>query len=85
MTGPQPPRELASAVHRAWVSFVVSGDPGRPAYDLGRRPVTHLGERLGVEGDPGGDERRLWKGIRRPRMLRALPSSSRAREEPLDQ
>ncbi|HZS89678.1 MAG TPA: carboxylesterase family protein, partial [Chloroflexota bacterium] len=64
LTGPEPPVELASAMHRAWVDFVAGGDPGWPAYDLDRRPVMRFGERSGVEDDPGGGERRLWEGVR---------------------
>ncbi len=64
LTGPEPPVELASAMHRAWVDFVAGGDPSWPAYDLDRRPVMRFGERSGVEDDPGGGERRLWEGVR---------------------
>lgn len=64
LTGPHPPRDLADAMHRAWVAFVVEGDPGWPPYDLQRRAVMRFGERSRVEDDPGGDRRRLWEGIR---------------------
>jgi para-nitrobenzyl esterase len=36
--GPDGPQALADAMHRAWVSFVVSGDPGWEAWSS-RRPV----------------------------------------------
>jgi hypothetical protein len=42
-------------MHRAWVDVAAGGDPGWPAYDLGRRPVMRFGERSGVEDDPDGD------------------------------
>lgn len=36
LAGPNPPQPLADEVHAAAVSFVVSGDPGWPAYGEGR-------------------------------------------------
>lgn len=38
MTGPGAPRELAAAVHGAWVRFVRSGDPGWAAWTRGGGP-----------------------------------------------
>lgn len=38
LTGPDAPQPLADAMHRAWVDFATSGDPGWPAWDA-RRPV----------------------------------------------
>jgi para-nitrobenzyl esterase len=32
-TGPNPPQELATEMHAAWVRFVRDGDPGWPAWD----------------------------------------------------
>ena len=39
LLGPDPPQELARAMHAAWVSFATNGDPGWPRYDAaaGRR------------------------------------------------
>ncbi|GFM99517.1 hypothetical protein Sfulv_43280 [Streptomyces fulvorobeus] len=42
LTGPGAPRELADAMHRAWVRFVASGDPGWPSWDA-TRPVMAFG------------------------------------------
>ncbi|MFC9479617.1 carboxylesterase/lipase family protein [Streptomyces griseus] len=38
LTGPDAPQPLADAMHRAWVGFAATGDPGWAAWD-GRRPV----------------------------------------------
>lgn len=38
LAGPNPPQSLADAMHRAWVDFAVTGDPGWAAWD-GTRPV----------------------------------------------
>ncbi len=58
--GPEPPRELADQMHRAWIAFACTGDPGWPAWD-GSCPVQvfHAGGGR-VELDPRGDERRAW-------------------------
>ena len=62
--GAAPPQELADVVHRAWVDFATTGDPGWPAYDLGERPVQVFGTVTGVAPDPRGEQRRLWEGVR---------------------
>ncbi|BCJ70715.1 carboxylic ester hydrolase [Catellatospora sp. IY07-71] len=38
LAGPNPPQSLADAMHRAWVDFATTGDPGWPAWDA-TRPV----------------------------------------------
>ncbi|WP_405386197.1 carboxylesterase family protein [Streptomyces sp. NBC_01102] len=38
LTGPDAPQPLADVMHRAWVDFATSGDPGWTAWDT-RRPV----------------------------------------------
>ncbi|NEC00834.1 carboxylesterase/lipase family protein [Streptomyces anulatus] len=38
LSGPDAPQPLADAMHRAWVDFTTSGDPGWAAWDT-RRPV----------------------------------------------
>jgi para-nitrobenzyl esterase len=69
--GPGPtPQALADAMHAAWIAFIRSGDPtcdalGEwPVYDLDRRPVMELGDRIGVRRDPYGATRALWQGLR---------------------
>lgn len=67
LTGPDAPQELADAMHRAWVDFATSGDPGWPSWD-GRRPVMGFGP-----GDPAlrlaprDDELRGWAPYREKR------------------
>ena len=62
--GDAPPQELADVVHRAWVDFVTTGDPGWPAYDLGTRPVQVFGTLTAVVPDPRGAQRAVWEGVR---------------------
>jgi para-nitrobenzyl esterase len=66
--GTDPPHELAAAMGRAWAAFVVTGDPGWPAYTPDRRAVARLGSgtdpTVEVVDDPRGDLRVLWDGIR---------------------
>ena len=60
LIGPNPPQDLADEMHRAWVRFAASGDPGWPAFD-DRRPVRIFDTGGGsVEHDPRGDERAIW-------------------------
>ncbi|MGW7229609.1 carboxylesterase/lipase family protein [Streptomyces cyaneofuscatus] len=42
LTGPDAPQELAEAMHRAWVEFATTGDPGWPSWDASR-PVQFFG------------------------------------------
>ncbi|MFF2534258.1 carboxylesterase/lipase family protein [Streptomyces cyaneofuscatus] len=42
LTGPDAPQELADAMHRAWVEFATTGDPGWPSWDASR-PVQFFG------------------------------------------
>ncbi len=63
-TGPDAPRELAEVVHRAWVDFATTGDPGWPAYDLDTRPVQVFGTLTSVTPDPRAAQRRVWDGLR---------------------
>jgi para-nitrobenzyl esterase len=68
LVGPEPPQALADAVHRAWVAFATTGDPGWPAYTPDRRAVARFGSgtdpAVEVVDDPRGDLRVLWDGIR---------------------
>ncbi|SCD62845.1 carboxylesterase family protein [Streptomyces sp. DvalAA-19] len=53
LTGPDAPQELADAMHRAWVDFTTTGDPGWPSWDA-RRPVRFFGSE-GTESADGTD------------------------------
>ena len=64
MLGPNPPRALASAMHRSWVSFITSGDAGWPEYELARRATMRFTIEPVVVDDPRRWERELWEGVR---------------------
>jgi carboxylesterase type B len=64
LLGPNPPRQLASAMHDAWVAFATSGDPGWPRYDLDRRATMRFDTTSQVVDDPLAQERTLWEGLR---------------------
>jgi para-nitrobenzyl esterase len=64
LAGEGPPQALADAMHAAWVSFVRTGDPGWPTYDLSHRPVQVFGELTAVAPDPRGEQRALWEAVR---------------------
>ncbi|MFF9344019.1 carboxylesterase/lipase family protein [Streptomyces sp. NPDC014773] len=60
LTGPDAPRELAEAMHAAWVAFATDGDPGWRAWDA-ERPVMAFGPgRQALVTAPREDERRSW-------------------------
>jgi para-nitrobenzyl esterase len=60
LTGPNPPQKLADEMHRAWVDFAVTGDPGWPAYDE-QRTVMVFDEAGGRQVPaPRDDERAAW-------------------------
>jgi para-nitrobenzyl esterase len=67
LAGPAPPRALAETMHRAWVAFAATGEPGWPAY-LPDRAVARFGAGADpgweVVEDPRGDLRELWNRIR---------------------
>jgi para-nitrobenzyl esterase len=64
--GPQR-RQLAAAVHAAWLAFATTGTPTTallpewPRYEPGRRATMLLDETCRVVEDPGGELRRLWE------------------------
>ncbi len=64
MLGPEPPQEVATAMHRAWVSFIRHGDAGWPVYDLARRATMRFDIVSKVVEDPRAAERALWEGVR---------------------
>ena len=54
------PRDLVTAVHDAWVSFVHTGDPGWPAYDVAGRQTMVFDEVSAVTSDALAFERQAW-------------------------
>lgn len=61
--GPDPPQSLADAMHKAWIGFASSGDPGWPNYTLDRRATLRFGVPSELVHDPRAIERALW-GLR---------------------
>jgi para-nitrobenzyl esterase len=62
--GDTPSQAVADQVHRVWVDFITSGDPGWAAYDTATRTTALLTDRINAVDDPAGDERARWDGIR---------------------
>jgi para-nitrobenzyl esterase len=62
--GDTPSQAVADQVHRAWVDFISTGDPGWPVYDTTSRTTGLLADTISVVDDPAGDERACWDGIR---------------------
>ncbi|MFG2839638.1 carboxylesterase/lipase family protein [Streptomyces zaomyceticus] len=61
LTGPDAPRDLAAAMHAAWVSFASTGDPGWRPWDPAR-PVMTFGPGLpSLVEAPREAERRAWE------------------------
>ncbi|MFI0357879.1 carboxylesterase/lipase family protein [Actinomadura sp. 9N407] len=62
MSGPNPPQELADAMHQAWVNFAVHGDPGWDRFDAaGRHVKVFDAEKNPVVQDPRGADRAVWQ------------------------
>jgi para-nitrobenzyl esterase len=68
MLGPAPPQHLADLVHRTWIDFATTGDPGWPAYTPGHRISRHFNTAFNTTSDTTSDtttddradERLLW-------------------------
>jgi para-nitrobenzyl esterase len=58
-TGPER-QTVADAMHRAWIAFARTGDPGWPAYDETRRATMRFDRETEVLDDPGAAQRRAW-------------------------
>ncbi|HEU4974028.1 MAG TPA: carboxylesterase/lipase family protein [Baekduia sp.] len=65
LAGSDPPQQVADDMHRAWVAFAATGDPGWPEYELERRPVMRFdAPASAVVDDPRRATRELWDGVR---------------------
>ncbi|MET7868373.1 carboxylesterase/lipase family protein [Streptomyces cyaneofuscatus] len=65
LTGPNAPQELADAMHRAWVEFATTGDPGWPSW-AASRPVRFFGPGApALALAPRDDELRGWEPYRK--------------------
>ena len=58
--GADPPQRLADAMHRAWVGFVTTGDPGWKSYTGEHRATMRFDADSEVVDDLGGAERAAW-------------------------
>ncbi|WNV85975.1 carboxylesterase family protein [Umezawaea sp. Da 62-37] len=55
-----PPADLARRMHRAWVDFATTGDPGWPRHEPEHRLVRRIGATWETVGDPRPGEARAW-------------------------
>lgn len=62
--GDAPPQALADTMHKAWVDFAATGDPGWPRFDLSTRSTMHFDTVSAVVEDPMKTVRTLWAGVR---------------------
>ncbi|MFJ2443859.1 MULTISPECIES: carboxylesterase/lipase family protein [unclassified Streptomyces] len=60
LTGPDAPQSLADTMHRDWIRFARTGDPGWPAWDTDRPVMTYGLGAPSVVYAPRDDERRAW-------------------------
>jgi para-nitrobenzyl esterase len=51
-------------MHRAWVNFAATGDPGWPQFDLARRATMRFDVQPELVEDPMAAENRIWHGVR---------------------
>ena len=58
--GSSPPPQLAEVMHRHWLAFAATGDPGWPAYTPERRAVMTFDLESDVVDDPRSEERAAW-------------------------
>jgi carboxylesterase type B len=63
LLGDEPPQTVADAMHRAWVAFATTGDPGWSRYDPDRRATMRFDTDSKVVDDPRAFERELWAGV----------------------
>jgi para-nitrobenzyl esterase len=64
MWGADPPQQLATAMHGAWVEFARTGSPGWGAYEPGERITMVFDETSAAVRDPRPAQRAVWDGIR---------------------
>ena len=62
--GDAPSQAVADQAHKVWVDFITRGDPGWAVYNTVARTTGLLTDTINATGDPAGDERARWDGIR---------------------
>lgn len=61
LLGPDnPPADLASRMHDAWIRFARTGDPGWDPYDIERRATMRIDSEWTQVDDPRSQERQAW-------------------------
>ncbi|YCK38039.1 carboxylesterase/lipase family protein [Actinomadura sp. ATCC 39365] len=60
LAGDEPPQELADTMHRAWVAFAATGDPGWQSWDSSRPVMVFDSPGSGVVHAPRDEELRVW-------------------------
>ncbi|MFI6706111.1 carboxylesterase/lipase family protein [Nonomuraea sp. NPDC050478] len=60
LAGDDAPQELADAMHRAWVAFAKTGDPGWQRWDSSRPVMVFDSPGSGVVHAPRDEELRIW-------------------------
>ncbi|WP_158605484.1 carboxylesterase/lipase family protein [Amycolatopsis panacis] len=58
--GENPPQQVADAMHRVWIGFATTGDPGWPAYTAENRVAMRFDDTSAATVDDRADERVLW-------------------------
>lgn len=64
LVGENPPVELASRVHRTWITFATTGDPGWTPYNARQRSLMRINTTWEILTDPRSAERQAWDGVR---------------------
>ena len=64
LIGDGPAQDVADTMHRVWIDFITTGDPGWARYEPTTRTTGLLAHGVNAVDDPAGDERACWDGIR---------------------
>ena len=64
LIGDEPAQAVSDTMHRVWVDFITTGDPGWARYDTATRTTGLLAHAINAVEDPARDERACWDGIR---------------------
>jgi para-nitrobenzyl esterase len=60
VTGQEPPQQIADEMHRSWLTFAATGNPGWTRYTPERRAVMTFDLESGVVDDPRSEQRVAW-------------------------
>ena len=58
------PQHVADVMHRAWIDFIATGNPGWPAYVPASRTTMCFNDSSAPVDDPHSRERLAWEGLR---------------------